>query len=1138
MNYEDEYGDEEDEYSHSVEDNYCISPSTAAQFTWTREKNMNLAAYVGQEEVINEEEEETQEDVGHDSFNDSSKSLHLGLSDFDKAKLNSCLDEARNILGDSVSESVMTSVIIQNGYNLETSINQLLSQQDLPKPQREPRQRKIRTQDLDNLLAEIERGGKPVVNHGYTQSAADINSIKSARKDLHCDHAPKSSKENFSKPNLPISLSDLVKQYQGVDTKTLSSSGEEMIFKTQTKKDLAQSFTDVAQQQNASSPIILAPTGVPSKAHHAMSLSCLIAKETPNKDLATQGLSPHTSMSLGNLAPATKNSTSSLQVTTPSLSDLVKLHSSSQSDTRKSNLSFPQSASTTPFVKNNILQSDLCHLIKKISLDQSNSQEQVQTTRSTLLSSLIPDNFSLASCLKTKKPSLPSLNPSKKPLTEENTWLIKSSMIGDGEVNVQPSVAKATVVQKADAKLLSGPSSVGLVLCGLYGSRKRGHCSFPVFHRRNVKYPRFVCDEQLSRVPMYTLPVKLHDIKPFDFSTPSPDDIVKSLLPATQELQPKDPEVINLSSPLVTPSKSASKVKATVGFLQAEDQQSSQPNSPASSKKLSIQVGSIRNVSSAGPKKDKGKRELSNLEQRETESKVSEMAATALSSEDITVGGNSIDSNLRNAVEFMGLEGDKQTIQSSVDSMKPVPATPKSKGKSSKIDVMAEFAKRHGNKELLNLVVIGHVDAGKSTLMGHLLYQLGNVNKKTMHKYEQESKKIGKSSFAFAWVLDETEEERERGVTMDVAQNRFETEKKCITLLDAPGHKDFIPNMITGASQADVAILVINATRGEFETGFDAGGQTREHALLARSLGVGQIIVAVNKMDTVEWNYDRYESITKKIGQFLTKQAGFKESDICYVPCSGLIGENLTKPSTEPKLTSWYKSGITLLQQIENLKPPVRPIDKPFRLHVSDVFKGVGTGFNVAGRVGAGYVQSGDKILIMPLGNCATVKNIYIDDVADNFAFAGDHVNLTLSGVDMSNVSIGSCLCDPNTPARSATRVRAKIVIFNIDLPITKGYPVVFHYQSINEPAIIKRLLSQLHRSTGEVIKKNPRCLVKNTSAVVEIELERPVCMELYSEFKDLGRFMLRSGGHTIAAGLVEETVQTIKTSVNGTSQS
>lgn len=220
---------------------------------------------------------------------------------------------------------------------------------------------------------------------------------------------------------------------------------------------------------------------------------------------------------------------------------------------------------------------------------------------------------------------------------------------------------------------------------------------------------------------------------------------------------------------------------------------------------------------------------------------------------------------------------------------------------------LAEYQKAcEERKPLINLVVIGHVDAGKSTLMGRLLFDSGLVTKKVMHRYEQDSKKTGKSSFMYAWILDETEEERTRGITMDIAQSRFETKNRSVTLLDAPGHKDFIPNMITGAAQADVAVLVVDATEGEFEAGFEAGGQTKEHTMLVRSFGVSQLAVVVNKLDTCNWSQERYNDIVQKLGAFL-KQAGFKETDVTFVPCSGFNGQNLSKPADEPALTAWYK---------------------------------------------------------------------------------------------------------------------------------------------------------------------------------------------------------------------------------------
>ncbi|XP_063299323.1 HBS1-like protein isoform X1 [Pelobates fuscus] len=438
-----------------------------------------------------------------------------------------------------------------------------------------------------------------------------------------------------------------------------------------------------------------------------------------------------------------------------------------------------------------------------------------------------------------------------------------------------------------------------------------------------------------------------------------------------------------------------------------------------------------------------------------------------------------------------------------------------------KINIKEELEKRQGGKPLLNLVVIGHVDAGKSTLMGHLLYLLGHVNKRTMHKYEQESKKAGKASFAYAWVLDETGEERQRGVTMDVGMTKFETKSKVITLMDAPGHKDFIPNMITGAAQADVAILVVDASRGEFEAGFEAGGQTREHALLVRSLGVTQLAVVVNKMDQVNWQQDRFREVTSKLGSFL-KQAGFKESDVSYVPTSGLSGENMIKKSTISELTSWYK-GPCLIEQIDSFKAPQRSVEKPFRLCASDVFKDQGSGFCVTGKIEAGFVQVGDRLFTMPPNETCTVKGITLHDEAVDWAAAGDHVSLTLTGMDIIKINVGCVFCCPNEPIKACTRFRARILVFNFEVPITQGFPVIIHYQTVSEPATIKKLISILHKSTGEVVKKRPKCLTKGMNAIVELQTQRPIALELYKDFKELGRFMLRYSGSSIAAGVVTE---------------
>jgi len=507
-------------------------------------------------------------------------------------------------------------------------------------------------------------------------------------------------------------------------------------------------------------------------------------------------------------------------------------------------------------------------------------------------------------------------------------------------------------------------------------------------------------------------------------------------------------------------------------------------------------------------------------------SSTSGFSATNLDSSVIKVIGGSSNKSSRsnsplptNKLESMSIETPKKSdLVTESASVIPTPVKQVLMRKS-ELNVNEEYKKARGDsKEAINLIVIGHVDSGKSTLMGHLLFQLGQVSQKIMHKYEQESRKVGKQSFMYAWVLDETDEERERGITMDVGQNRFETDHRVVTLLDAPGHRDFIPNMISGAYQADVAVLVVNATTGEFEAGFDSGGQTREHALLVRSLGVSQLCVAVNKLDTVDWDMARFETIKGKLKLFLTKQAGFKESDLSFIPCSGLTGENLTRPPSSPQLTSWY-SGDTLVGVVDTMKTPVRAMDRPFRLAISDIFRALtGSGFSVSGRVEAGVVMKDDKVLISPLNEVATVKSV------DNITgFAGDHVVLTLTGPDQSSVSTGMVLCDPSHPAPITAKFLARIVVFNIETPITKGFPVIVHYGSVSEPGNIKKLVSLLNKSNGEVVKNKPRCLTGNQSAVVEISLGRPIPLELYKNYRELGRFMLRSGGNTLAAGMVTE---------------
>ncbi|KAI0751443.1 EF Tu GTP binding domain-containing protein [Daedaleopsis nitida] len=442
-------------------------------------------------------------------------------------------------------------------------------------------------------------------------------------------------------------------------------------------------------------------------------------------------------------------------------------------------------------------------------------------------------------------------------------------------------------------------------------------------------------------------------------------------------------------------------------------------------------------------------------------------------------------------------------------------------------------AQEKGEKRSLSMVVIGHVDAGKSTMMGRLLYELGRVDEKKRIANERGSAKIGKSSFSWAWELDGTQEERERGITMDIALQTLNTPHRIITILDAPGHKDFIPNMISGASQADSALLVVDAAVGEFEAGFERGGQTREHLLLVRSLGVGQVIVAVNKLDQVEWAKSRYEEICELLKPFLI-QSGFHPSKTKTVPVAAMEGVNLSQ--REPvncALYTWYK-GPTLVDLLDALDPPTRDINAPLRFPISNVFKGATSGIAVSGRVCGGVVVAGERLRIVPGDESATVKAIDSDGDGLPWAGAGSNVNLTLTGVDPISLNIGSVLCRPAQIVPLASSFTAKIIVFDIQIPITSGTSIELFHHSRDVPASISRLIAVLDRSNGSVVKNKPRVLTKNMSAEVEISLRSstysgpasramPIPLEPFSVNKEMGRILIRRGGETIGAGVVLE---------------
>lgn len=451
--------------------------------------------------------------------------------------------------------------------------------------------------------------------------------------------------------------------------------------------------------------------------------------------------------------------------------------------------------------------------------------------------------------------------------------------------------------------------------------------------------------------------------------------------------------------------------------------------------------------------------------------------------------------------------------------------TPRATSKN--LDVLAEFknakAKNAANFVVIGksyfyvlyhlLIVIGHVDAGKSTLMGRLLYDLKVVDQRTIDRYRKEAESMGKSSFALAWVLDQGSEERSRGVTIDIAMNKFETEKTSFTILDAPGHRDFIPNMIAGAAQADFAVLVIDASTGSFESGLK--GQTKEHALLVRSMGVQRIIIAVNKLDTVDWSEERFTEIQNQVSSFLTT-AGFHAKNIAFIPCSGLLGDNIARRSTEAA-ASWY-TGPTLVEELDNSEPITRALDKPLRLTIGDIFRGgVQNPLSISGRIEAGSLQTGDALIAQPSGQKCFIKGLEIDSETVDWAVAGQNVTVHLSGIDEQYLKIGDVLSSPSSPIQNIKSFTAKVLAFEFITPMQ----VDIHRGRLHAPGKIKEIVAVLDKSTGNATgKKKPR--IVKPGQVVRIVVELDVGSAQGVPLEAPARVVLRSNGETVAAGILE----------------
>ncbi|KAG0161118.1 hypothetical protein PDIDSM_8651 [Penicillium digitatum] len=395
--------------------------------------------------------------------------------------------------------------------------------------------------------------------------------------------------------------------------------------------------------------------------------------------------------------------------------------------------------------------------------------------------------------------------------------------------------------------------------------------------------------------------------------------------------------------------------------------------------------------------------------------------------------------------------------------------------KSKNLDVISEY-KKSTRKRSANFVVIGHVDAGKSTLMGRLLADQGAIDQRTLDSLAASGKR-------------EHDDDRHHQKT-------------------ASTHRDFVPNMIAGASQADFAVLVIDSSVGKFESGLK--GQTKEHALLVRSMGVQKVVVAVNKMDTVQWDHDRFEEIEQQISAFLTT-AGFQDSNISFVPCSGVLGDNISRRTDDPH-ASWY-TGRTLIEELETSEPYTHALDKPLRMTIGDVFRGgVQSPLSISGRIDAGSLQIGDQILVMPSGETATVRSLEVDSEPSDWAVAGHNVVLNIANIDPIHLRSGDVVCRSSSPIPTITSFTAKVLAFEHLMPMQ----VDVHRGRLHVPGRIGKLVASLDKASGAAIKKRPKIVGPGVVARVIVEMDQAVPLEAPT------RIVLRAGGSTVAAGLLE----------------
>ncbi len=414
------------------------------------------------------------------------------------------------------------------------------------------------------------------------------------------------------------------------------------------------------------------------------------------------------------------------------------------------------------------------------------------------------------------------------------------------------------------------------------------------------------------------------------------------------------------------------------------------------------------------------------------------------------------------------------------------------------------------SKPHLNLAVIGHVDHGKSTLVGRMMFETGAIDPHIIDEFRKEATSKGKATFEFAWVMDSLKEERERGVTIDIAHQRFDTDKYYFTVVDCPGHRDFIKNMITGASQADAAILVVAAPDGVM-------AQTREHVFLSRTLGVNQLIVAVNKMDAAKYDEARYKEVKEEVSKLL-RMVGYKVDDVPFIPTSAFVGDNLIKLSEN---TKWY-TGPTMIDSLNNLKQPVKPTTLPLRVPVQDVYTISGVGTVPVGRVETGVMKKNDKVIFEPAGVTGEVKSIEMhhDEVAE--ALPGDNIGWNVRGVSRNDIRRGDVCGHVDNPPTVAKEFTAQIVVLQHPSAISAGYTPVFHCHTSQIACTITELKAKLDPRTGAVKEQNPAFIKAGDAAIISVIPSKPMVIEKVKEIPQLGRFAIRDMGQTIAAGMCQ----------------